>query len=300
MLDGDDGDTVVSDGDGYFAELARAGRWAAFAREAHAFSKHFQNYNMSPRSLLRRYGFPYLTELAYDGQWATFTRAAGAISRHFDVPRWQLFLNMGCRPRAPEWARGIWRTLRGYRWAGPRQNSLISQSFAQRIGIKERTEALLERYTPVRTLREEHWFSLTTGSKSCAHEENDKAAAAFALEMRHPFWDRRLVEFCLALPPAQKLHQGWPRGVLRRAMTNILPEEIQWRVGKSSIGPNFVRSLLAFEQERLEQVLVKDHNVIEEYVDISILHKSYHQGDANAIWPALILVVWLHQTELTP
>ena len=199
----------------------------------------------------------------------------------------------------PEPVRWVWRALRGRAKVKRKDNSLVNHSFAQCIGFAERTKALLARYTLVWTQREEHWLGLSVGIISCIHEELNKTAAPFGIETRHPFWDRRLVEFCLALPPEQKLHQGWPRWILRRAMTNILPDEIQWRVGKSNLSANFNRSLLAFERERLEQVLVRDPTLIEEYVDISVLHEAYQRGDANTIWPAVILALWLRQTGLT-
>jgi asparagine synthase (glutamine-hydrolysing) len=87
---------------------------------------------------------------------------------------------------------------------------------------------------------------------------------------------------------------------MRRAMANILPREIQWRVGKSNLEPNFTRSLLAFERERLEQLLVKDPKAIEAYADMSVLNEAYQRGDAEAIWPAVLLALWLRRTGLTP
>ena len=108
------------------------------------------------------------------------------------------------------------------------------------------------------------------------------------------------MEFCLALPPEQKLQQGWPRFVLRKAMKNILPEEIRWRVGKSNLGANFDRSLLVFERDLLEEMLLKNSKAIEEYVDISFLQESFQKGVANAVWPAAILAIWLRQTQLAP
>ena len=157
----------------------------------------------------------------------------------------------------------------------------------------------MARYEPVSTLREAHWLALSAGITSCIEEEADKAGAAFGIENRHPFWDRRLVEFCLALPPEQKLHQSWPRWILRRAMTGILPDEIQWRVGKSNLSANFRRSLLEFERERLEEMFANDLEVIEAYVDAPTLQEAYQRGDANMIWPAVILALWLPQVSLS-
>jgi hypothetical protein len=39
--------------------------------------------------------------------------------------------------------------------------------------------------------------------------------------MRYPFWDKRMIEFCLSLPPEQKIKKGWTRMIMRRAMVEF-------------------------------------------------------------------------------
>lgn len=300
MLDGEDGDTVVSHGDGYLVELARSGQWEEFARLAAALSQHAQSYNVSPVFWLQVYGLPYLTELAREGRWVAFGRAMAEVHRHFDIPRRRLFWEQGLRPVAPEPARWVWRALRGRAKPKKESNFLISPGLAQRVGFRRRVKDLMARYGPIRTLREGHWLGLTGGITSCIHEEDNKAAAAFGIEKRHPFWDRRLVEFCLAVPAQQKLHEGWPRWILRRAMAGILPAEIRWRVGKSNLNPNFKRGLLDLERVRLEKLIFDDPKSIEQYVNIPTLQDAYHRRNANVIWPAMILELWLGQADLAP
>ena len=89
------------------------------------------------------------------------------------------------------------------------------------------------------TERDDHYRLLMGNIRSCVHNMLNRLGGAFAVETRFPFFDKRLIEFCLALPPEQKLHQGWSRIILRRAMTGILPREIQWRPGKSNLHPGF-------------------------------------------------------------
>jgi asparagine synthase (glutamine-hydrolysing) len=160
----------------------------------------------------------------------------------------------------------------------------------------------------VRSAREQHWHGLTSGLIPNALELADRAAAAFSLEPSYPFFDRRLMEFCLALPPEQKLHQGWTRVVMRRAMTNILPVEVQWRTTKANLSPNFKRRLFDCERERLDEVILNDPQVIQEYVDLPALRAAYHRylsqptsdDDALAVYGAVTLALWLRRTGLTP
>jgi asparagine synthase (glutamine-hydrolysing) len=78
----------------------------------------------------------------------------------------------------------------------------------------------------------------------------DRSAAAFGVETRYPFFDRRVIEFCLGLPEEQKFAGGWPRLLLRRAMDGILPPEIQWRTTKANLSPNFHRRFGAVDIAR--------------------------------------------------
>jgi asparagine synthase (glutamine-hydrolysing) len=96
--------------------------------------------------------------------------------------------------------------------------------------------------------------------------------------------------------------------VMRQAMAGILPTEVQWRGGKSNLSPNFERGLLTYEQERLEEILINNSELIENYTDIEALHKAYHRfisgvnkdNDVIEIWKALTLALWFEQTKLSP
>ncbi len=54
------------------------------------------------------------------------------------------------------------------------------------------------------------------------------------LDVRHPFLDRRLLEFGLALPPELTTRPYAGKWVLREAMRGVVPELIRTRVGKGS------------------------------------------------------------------
>jgi len=56
--------------------------------------------------------------------------------------------------------------------------------------------------------------------------EHSASANLFGLEHRDPTADRRLMEFCLAIPESQFLRRGETCSLLKRAMSGILPEAI--------------------------------------------------------------------------
>lgn len=154
-----------------------------------------------------------------------------------------------------------------------------------------------------RTEREDHFRKLTDGTIPFCLEVTDRSAAAFSIEPRFPFLDRRLVEFCLALPPEQKLSGGWPRMILRRAMEGILPPEVQWRVGKARLDANFERNLLRFERARLDHLVLRDGAALRPFVDPGALRAQYRDflggrrgRAAMALWKAVTLSLWLERT----
>lgn len=305
VLDGFDGDTTVSHGAVSFAELARKGQWETFNAEARAVAQHFP---VSPLSLLHQYGLPSLEELAKEWKWPAFATAANQLNTHFQVSRQNLFLQHGLKPLVPESLYKAWRTLRRHNTTEDGVDPIIKPGFARHIGLEERLRALdTARTNPALTVREDQWRSLTSGLFPLVLEVADRCAAAFSIEARHPFMDKRLIEFCLALPPEQKLHQGWSRIVMRRAMTNILPEQVQWRGGKTDMNPNFVRGLLTFEREILDEVIFRHPQSIARYVETKTLREVYSRliaqtkvqiDDVMTVWRVATLASWLRYSDL--
>jgi asparagine synthase (glutamine-hydrolysing) len=152
------------------------------------------------------------------------------------------------------------------------------------------------------TERESHYMAIMQGLRPLALEVLDKTAAAFSIEPRYPFWDRRLVEYCYSLPPEQKLRQGWNRFVLRRAMNQVVPAEVQWRADKADLAPSVTHGLLTLDRERLDQLILNDSEIIEAFVDLAQLRDTYHRlasdrqpQDMLVIWQAVTLTLWLKQ-----
>lgn len=61
------------------------------------------------------------------------------------------------------------------------------------------------------------------------------------IEYRFPFLDKRLLEFCLAMPGDMKVKNGYKRYLIRAGLAGILPPEIQWRNSKSPFSPDYMR-----------------------------------------------------------
>jgi asparagine synthase (glutamine-hydrolysing) len=125
--------------------------------------------------------------------------------------------------------------------------------------------------------------------------------AATGLEVRHPYFDVRVLEFCLDLPSEEKDRDGWPRWIVRQSMEGVVPDKIRWRYGKARLGHQFRRAMLRHEKQRLDDLFSKDVAVIDSFVDIPNARAAYqrfvegkHSGsDAMAVWCSAMLARWL-------
>jgi asparagine synthase (glutamine-hydrolysing) len=306
-LDGFDGDTVVSHGASYFAELAQRGDWETFIAEAKAVSKHFDT---SPEMLLMGYAIPYLSELAQRHHWLTFAKRAKEISQAFTVSRRKLWIQYGLKPLLPRWALDIFRIIKygsalDHTQSTNQSNRALNSTFLRRTNNKRLVINRKLKQRRPRSAREEQYQDLTSGAFTHVLELSDQGASAFSIEIRHPFMDKRLVEFCLALPPDQKLKLGWSRMIMRRAMEGVLPTQIQWRGGKASMEENFKQGLIGQDKAIVEGALFGNSNNAQYFLDLEFLQQAFQalQSEPNspqaammAVWKGTALSLWLqHQ-----
>ena len=223
LLDGHGGDEVVSQGHGHLHELANAGKWMELWRELHGASNTYGDGKI---------GMYYQFLTLYGPAWR-LAKLKHVMSRALSKIR-----------RDPVEGR------RATSWRG-----LINPDLAKRTDLVDRFHRAGYMPSTVRVSEAlTHRWILSNGIVEHAFEVLDKAAANFGVEPRYPFWDKPLVEFCLALPGEEKLHDGFGRYVLRRAMEGILPPPVQWRRDKIDFKSNLVRGMLGNHRDLLDRV----------------------------------------------
>lgn len=266
LLDGIDGDTTISHGWEYLTELAGSGRWIKLVDEVTAYVRN-TGYPLSRRKLIWQHGFS---------------------------------------PLIPRTFAASWRRLRGEPTAPLWEGQAISPEFARRTQLDERLREFdAEQAKRGRTARHRHMATMESPLYAAALELANQAAAGLSVEPRYPFFDRRLMEFCLSLPASQKFSQGWPRAILRRAMSGILPDELRWRAAKSDLSPNFTRGLLLRERDTLHAFITQP-GAAESYLHMPVIQgayqrftegKSYTKQDLTVLYCALTLWLWLSETR---
>jgi len=260
-------------------------------------------------------------EMAYAGRGIALARALRTLSKNLGYSPWALFWGLVLRPRIPTPMVAAWRRFRQSALGAatglpvavtglPVGRSLAHPDFVQRMRTQDRFCALSHLTPkPFRTERERHCMTMIANSiLTLELEEADVQSAAFSIDIRHPFYDRRLVAFCLALPWEQKIGGGWTRWIFRRAMSGLLPEAIQWRLGKGNWVPSFCQGLIGHERQRLDALMFGDSTSLDAaapYVNLAVLRQTYQryaqrptQADAFAVWKGVVLALWLQKKGL--
>ena len=144
-------------------------------------------------------------------------------------------------PRSPWYRDPSLREREGFPWA---QSTAYRSSFLRpevlagtdpfeyvdsryRATVAE-TPALPDRVGLERRMRELMWLNLRWFMQTLL-DRKDRMSMWSGLEVRVPFCDWRLVQYLYTVPWAYKDWQGREKGLLRQAMTGLLPEEILWR-----------------------------------------------------------------------
>lgn len=273
LLDGASGDVVLADGS-VVARLIRSGRLRAAWRET-AGQSRFYGAPHTPMRLL-------LPEL----RTAVTPNVARRIRR-----RAIGILPSRARVRA---------TLR---------QSVISPEFADRVALADRLRAAALNWPTdlPASYAAERAHAITHPYVAAARERYDRVASAAGVEPRDPFLDRRLVAFCLSLPPEQRLRGGWPKAILRQAMAGRIPDQVRWRRGKEHLGWAFTRSFVETTRPRLDRELEAGWDILAPYVDTGLVRQAYSayvspvgSGNLASIYDAAQLAAWLRRHLTRP
>ncbi len=103
-------------------------------------------------------------------------------------------------------------------------------------------QALCEKEKMPFSLMHEHTGLLGAGV-AASYLKESVFASGHNVEMRHPYRDRRLIEYVLKLPAYQLYQHGLYKHILRTAMRGLLPEIIRARRRPTSARPLFLRGV---------------------------------------------------------
>lgn len=169
---------------------------------------------------LSRNGMSVLTSRARAGQWSWVLREARALSKSSGLSFARLFCGAALRVKLPV----VWQTIDRLRrhahllW----EIAPVNPEFAEAHNIPERMSQR----------RQEEMDGTEVYRRAQFEWTQDRAdnivpwRHIIGCDYRHPLTDRRLIEFCFAVPENQYLRNGVTRFLARRVLADRLPPEV--------------------------------------------------------------------------
>ncbi len=298
LMSGFDGDTVVGHGLNYLTESAQALQWQTVIHEATLFIQRYERPEATVDGLVRLHSIPTLKKLAQSRRWLSFAQAVNQLSAAVRINRKRLWYECGFKEMDGIRQYRRWRSRRRH----PQANEpfpYLNSDFLERLNYRQRYREMEPVLSAPQSEREFQWRNLTSGVMVLPLEVVDCLSAAQGIETRHPFMDKRLVEYCLALPASQKLNQGWSRVVMRRGMEGILPPEIQWRGSKGNSTAVFWHGLNQYDRPLLDEIADQDFERLKGYMNLDYAREEYNAvmndntKPIGALWLVITLALWL-------
>lgn len=140
-------------------------------------------------------------------------------------------LTLGILPLCPRPIRNLARRIRhGRTPAIPRT---IDRDLAVRVDLKGRLRDAAQ--APPGCSPSQRLFYEQFDDAWMTHvlELADRTEGTLGVEGRHPFYDRRVIEFMFAIPAEQRNRGGVRKSILRRATQGLLPESVRNRYTKA-------------------------------------------------------------------
>ena len=186
------------------------------------------------------------------------------------------------------------------RWLGRRSSPgefpvWLNRDFAARGNFHARWQHVNAKPAPVHPTRPDAYHLLTSADWPFLFEGYDPGVTGVPVEARHPFFDLRLVDYLLAIPP---MPWCFDKTILRLVMRGLLPDAVRLRPKTVAPGDPLVALLRrpgAHWVDRFEPV-----PALRAYVDPARIPPVCGEQDPNAIWMNLRplgLNLWL-QSEL--
>ena len=216
-------------------------------------------------------GNGYYSELLLTVRWWRLTSDLYQDARQRQVPWWRSFGRHVVRPFLLQLQRNI-AVRSDLARPHPQHQPLQADFIAQTLGaeIDEIAAAVARLGCPFLKLRPNQLRNIRQASiypDNCfAGYEN--------VQLGLPFFDKRVLEFCLAAPADIKVRNGYHRYLIRDSLAGVLPPAIQWRTSKEPFSPDFhLRYNRQRPQAQALLAAIALHDPIRQIVDVEKLKR---------------------------
>lgn len=278
-----------------FAEYPNGGMWNRLWQAAHDKGLRVLLSGTGSDEWMTGSAYVY-ADLLCARDWPTLWRRVREDSRTFTNSHHRnaadFFLRYALWPMMSPAVRKLGRRLRG-KSSVP---DFINPAFAKRIALSDRLESEPRRRAGESfgqyTLSE----SFTSGWVAHGFDSFDRSNARFGIEERHPFHDRRLYEFLIAIPDDQRARDSRRKYILRNAMRGLIPDSVLARRDKADFSILFVQALERMGGERFFDLMELESAG---WIDRAEFQRTYRHRTENyldtniwPIWNTFALELW--------
>ncbi|KPJ65506.1 hypothetical protein AMJ44_10025 [candidate division WOR-1 bacterium DG_54_3] len=125
----------------------------------------------------------------------------------------------------------------------------------------------------------------------------DRMSMYHSLEVRVPFLDHKLLEFCATIPPEMKMKSFRKKYLLKKAVEHLLPKEVISHRKQGFVGPMaqwLKKDLKTYALETLSEKNLKKHDLLNSKAIKRILNEHFSGREIHdtLIWSILIFQKW--------
>jgi asparagine synthase (glutamine-hydrolysing) len=192
-------------------------------------------------------GMQALPDLLRNGRWSAWLDVARGLARG-GHPGWRNLLGQSVGPLLPA---GWWRWLRRQFGRGTNDIAIYSAIRGERLAALDLERRALDRGLDFRYAPRGDSFATRLWALGRVDLGNFSKGTlgASGIDLRDPLADRRLVEFCLAIPAEEFIRGGMPRALARSAMADRLPAEVLSERRRGLQGADWYEALTAARGE---------------------------------------------------
>lgn len=137
----------------------------------------------------------------------------------------------------------------------------------------------------------QHLSDITNKSLATSLNTLNNLSNHYGIEIKFPFFDRDLMQFCINLPVDLKLKNGVSRYVFKRSMETILPKAIIERHTKSDIGIHTRKNIINTKNHELIQAAERLNFIDMDYFERQIIPNKKER--LMTVWQIISLDNWI-------
>jgi len=222
----------------------------------------------------------YLAQLTRQFRWRTLMHEFRAWQTYHSLSVIQTVRQQIIRPLMPLSVLYGYRFIRGRKtpWAS---YSAINDAFVKRIRLLDQMSR--NRHDPgfgmTANCRDNNLAGIKPGRNimGCQLQQN---GALYGMEVRDPTMDKRVLEFCFAIPDTQFVRHGVDRYLIRRAMAGLMPPDVLSATKRGLQATDLVMRLQEITaQIKNELNRVGESQLVKEILDVDKMHAVINQLD---------------------